>query len=82
MENNEIIEVRDAEITEEVKKESKVKGFVGKVGSGIKRNWKTIAVGAGALMVGVMLGSRKNHDEEDYEETYEESESETEESEE
>ena len=57
MEENNVIEMQDQEINEI--KESKVKGFFGKIGSGIKKNWKTIIVGTGALAVGFVLGSKK-----------------------
>ena len=37
------------------------KGVLSKVGSGLKKHWKTVAVGAGALLVGAWLGSRSHH---------------------
>lgn len=76
MEDNKVIEMQKEETAVEVKKESKVKTIIGKVGSGVKRHWKTIAVGAGALAVGVVLGSKKSEPE-DYEEISEEAESES-----
>lgn len=63
MEENNIMETTEVEEMEPVK-ESKVKMVLGKVGSGVKRHWKTIAVGAGALAVGIFLG-KKNADPED-----------------
>lgn len=68
-ENNNVIEMQETEVVE-VEKESKVKNFFGKAGSGVKRHWKTIAVGAGALAVGVVLGLKKGSAE-DADETYE-----------
>ena len=65
MEENKVIEVENEEEVTEVKKESKVKKVIGTVGSGIKKHWKTVAVGAGALVVGMVLGSRKSSDVED-----------------
>lgn len=69
MENEKNIEMQE-EVTETVEeatevKESKIKGIVGKVGSGFKKHWKTVAVGAGALVVGIVLGSKKSETEED-----------------
>ena len=65
MEENKVIEMEDEEVTE-VKKESKIKTALGKVGSGIKKHWKTVAVGAGALAVGMFIGSKRSEIE-DYE---------------
>lgn len=65
MEENNVIEMENEEVTE-VKKESKIKTALGKVGSGFKKHWKTVAVGAGALAVGMFIGSRKS-DSADYE---------------
>lgn len=69
MEENKVIEVENEEENTEVKKESKVKKAIGTVGSGIKKHWKTVAVGAGALVVGMMLGSRKSSDPDDTDDT-------------
>lgn len=69
MENKEIIEV-ETEVQETVAEETKV-SLPKRVWSGVKRNWKPIAIGTGAFIAGLMLGSRKGHedyeDEEDYE---------------
>lgn len=69
MENEKVIEMNEetTETTKEVAemKESKVKGLIGKVGSGIKKNWKLIAVGAGALVVGTILGKKSANAEDD-----------------
>lgn len=59
MEENKVIEMEDEEVTE-VKKESKIKTALGKVGSGFKKHWKTVAVGAGALAVGMFIGSKRS----------------------
>ena len=74
MEENKVVvmEQEEAEVNGTEKK-----GILEKVGSGIKKHWKTIAVGAGALLIGVMLGSRKT-DDEVYEDSEEESEDTTE----
>lgn len=64
MEENNIVETTENEEVETVK-ESKVKTILTKVGSGVKRHWKTIAVGAGALAVGVFLGKRNSDTEDD-----------------
>lgn len=64
MEENNIVETTENEEVETVK-ESKVKTILTKVGSGVKRHWKTIAVGAGALAVGVFLGKRNSDIEDD-----------------
>lgn len=64
MEENNIVETTENEEVETVK-ESKVKTILTKVGSGVKRHWKTIAVGAGALAVGVFLGKRNSDSEDD-----------------
>lgn len=60
MEENKVVEM-EANETEEVTemKESKEKGFIEKIGSGVKRHWKPIAIGAGAFIVGCLVGSRK-----------------------
>ena len=65
MEENKVVTVNENEEEVSEVKESK-KGFLAKVGTGIKNNWKTIAVGTGALMLGLFLGSRKS-DDTDYE---------------
>ena len=69
MEENKVVEMNEVKETamEEVQ-ESKSKGILKKIGSGIKRNWKPIAIGAGAFVAGVILGSRKSGSE-DSEET-------------
>lgn len=64
MEEKNIVETTENEEVETVK-ESKVKTILTKVGSGVKRHWKTIAVGAGALAVGVFLGKRNSDSEDD-----------------
>lgn len=64
MEENNIVETTENEEVETVK-ESKAKTILTKVGSGVKRHWKTIAVGAGALAVGVFLGKRNSDTEDD-----------------
>lgn len=56
MEEKNTVEIE--ETTTAVQKESKVKSVLGTIGSGIKRNWKTVAVGAGALIAGIVIGSR------------------------
>lgn len=66
MEENKIVEVKDEGVTE-VKKESTVVKGLKKVGTGIKNNWKTIAVGAAALIGGIWIGSRRSGDNDDYE---------------
>lgn len=64
MEEKNVVETTENEEVETVK-ESKVKTVLTKVGSGVKRHWKTIAVGAGALAVGVFLGKRNSDAEDD-----------------
>lgn len=58
--NNEVME---AEVQEEVK-ESKIKGFASKVGAGIKKHGKKIAVGTaivgGALVLAALKGRNAN----------------------
>lgn len=63
MEENKVVEIE--ETTTEVVKESKAKKFVGAIGSGIKNNWKTFAVGAIALAAGVAIGSKKSFADDD-----------------
>ena len=62
MDEKNVVVANTEEITE-VKEDSKRSGILRKVGSGIKNNWKTIAVGAGALMLGIMLGKRSSDEE-------------------
>lgn len=65
MEENKGIEVQNEETKEEIVVETKKTGILKKVGNGIKNNWKTIAVGAVALVAGIALGSRRSGDEDD-----------------
>ena len=65
MEENKVIEVQNEETKEEIAVETKKTGILKKVGTGIKNNWKTIAVGAVALVAGIALGSRRSDDEDD-----------------
>lgn len=65
MEENKVIEVQNEGTKEEIVVETKKTGILKKVGNGIKNNWKTIAVGAVALVVGIALGSRRSDDEDD-----------------
>ncbi len=65
MEENKVIEVQNEETKEEIVVETKKTGILKKVGNGIKNNWKTIAVGAVALVAGIALGSRRSDDEDD-----------------
>lgn len=61
MEETKVIEMQNQdEEAVKVKKESKVKTIIGKVGSGVKRHWKTIAVGVAAFGAGAMLVSKKS----------------------
>lgn len=59
MEDTKIVDMQEAAV-EEVKKESKVISAIRKVGSGVKKNWKPIVVGAGAFLIGAMLASKKH----------------------
>lgn len=63
MENENVIEMESEEI-EEVK-ESKVKKFIGKVGSGIKKNWKPIVVGTVAFIAGAAVGKKTSKTQDD-----------------
>lgn len=64
---NRNVENIEAVETEEIKeaKESKIKTAASKVGAGIKKHWKKVAVGAAAVAIG-LIGytqmSKKNHD--------------------
>lgn len=68
MEETKVVEMETKETEEVVEmKESKVKKALGAVGSGIKKHWKPIAIGAGAFVAGIIIGSKKVSDAEDYE---------------
>lgn len=55
MEETNVIEMEETQEAVNVKK-SKVREVLSKVGSGIKKNWKPIAIGAGAFAAGMFLG--------------------------
>lgn len=65
MEENKVIEVQNEEVKEEIEVKTEKTGILKKIGTGIKNNWKTVAVGAVALVAGIAIGSKKSNDEDD-----------------
>lgn len=63
MENEKVIEMESEKI-EEVE-ESKVKKFVGKVGSGFRKNWKPILIGTVAFVAGAAVGKKTSKTQDD-----------------